>query len=179
MTSSTSKYTLSAIALHWLLAALIIGLFGLGWYMVGIPQGSPPRGFYFNLHKSLGIIVAALIVLQFLWRAAHRPPPLPSTLGKWQIRATHIGHFLLFACMVVMVLSGYLEANFTKYGIKFFGILLPPWGPEDKQISAMLLAVHGYTSYLFIALISGHVAAALYHLLVKRDSIFQRMLPRT
>lgn len=177
MTESTRKYSLPAISLHWLLAVLIIGLLALGWYMVDIERGTPARGFYFNLHKSIGLVVGVLLVLQLGWRAGHRPPPLPSALGAWQIRATRIAHALLYVLIVTMVVSGYVEANFTKYGVKFFGIPLPPWGPEDERMSAVFATIHEYAVYAFTLLLVGHVGAALYHLIIRRDTVFQRMLP--
>lgn len=177
MAEPIRKYSLPAISLHWLIAILIIGLLALGWYMLDIQRGTPARGFYYNLHKSIGLVVGLLIVLQLLWRAGHRPPPLPSTLDAWQIRVTRITHALLYVLIVTMVASGYVEANFTKYGVKFFGIPLPPWGPEDQRMSALFASIHEYAAYAMTILLAGHVGAALYHLIIKRDTIFRRMLP--
>lgn len=145
--------------------------------MIGIPRGTPPRGLFFNLHKSIGIVAGVFIALQLWWRLRKPPPRLPDTLPAWQIKATDIGHFLLYICLVVVVLSGYVESNFTKFGVRLFGYPLPPWGWEDKGISAALVTVHRYTSDVLVVLILGHIAAALYHLLIRRDRVVERMLP--
>lgn len=170
-------YRLPAVALHWIIAVLIIGLIGLGWYMVEIPKGAPARGMLFNLHKSIGLIAALVILLQLWWRMRYAPPPLPATLPRWEMKAAKLGHALLYACMIVMALSGYIESNFTKYGIKFFGYPLLPWGREDKAISALFTRIHVFASYLLVTLIAIHIAAALKHLLLDKDKVFQRMLP--
>jgi cytochrome b561 len=177
MAETTRRYTTQAIALHWLLALLMLVLVILGWFMIGIARGTPARGFYFNLHKSIGIVGGVAVVLQLWWRAKRPPPALPTTLPKWQITASGVGHHLLYLCMVLLVLSGYVEANFTKYGIRFFGLHLPPWGWEDSAVSGFLIAVHRYIAYVFTSLVAGHIAAAIYHGVVGKEHIVARMLP--
>jgi cytochrome b561 len=76
---------------------------------------------------------------------------------------------------VVLVVSGFIESNFTKFGIKFFGYPLPRLFSEDKALYWIFNRIHVYTSYLFAALMAVHIAAALKHLLVNRDGVFQRM----
>ena len=87
-------YAPTAVALHWVLALLVFSLYGLGWYMVGIPKGTPPVAYFYNLHKSLGIVAALPIILLIWWRATHVPPSLPGSLPAWQARAAHINHLL-------------------------------------------------------------------------------------
>lgn len=171
-----NKYTPTAVALHWLIALLILALIGLGWYMTGIPKGTPERSFFYNLHKSIGLVTAALIALRILWRIRHAPPPLPAAVPLWQVKAAKASHHLLYACMVVQPTSGYIASNFTKFGVKFFGYPLPPWGWESKTIYDVFNGIHVYASYLFVALIAIHVAAALMHLF-SGDGVFQRMAP--
>ena len=83
MQRNNNRYSLPAIALHWLIAALIVFLFGLGWYMVDLPKG-PVRGPYFSLHKSVGLTVAGLALLRLIWRLTHHPPALPDVMPNWQ-----------------------------------------------------------------------------------------------
>ena len=174
---STSRYALPLITLHWVVAVLILVLLVLGWYMVGIPRGTPPRGYFFNLHKSIGIVAGLFIALQIWWRTRRRPPPLPAELPAWQRRATRIGHALLYICMAAVVLTGYVESNFTKFGVRFFGYQLQPWGWEDPAISGVLRAIHLYSTYVLAAIVVGHVGAAMHHLLIRKDRIVDRMLP--
>jgi cytochrome b561 len=177
MNTYQSRYAPSAIALHWLLAALVFALYGLGWYMVEIPKGTPPVAWFYNLHKSIGVVAAVLIVWLICWRVTHLVPPLPASMPRWKVKAAKTNHLLFYVCLVVMTLSGFIESNFTKYGIKFFGYQLPILGWEDKTIYYLFNRIHVYTSYLFVALIAVHIAAAFQHLLLVKDGVFQRMLP--
>lgn len=177
MSSAPTRYPLPAIALHWLLVALVFALYALGWYMVGIPKGTPPVAYFYNLHKSIGLVAVVPIVWLICWHAAHNAPALPSAMPDWQIKATKTSHLLFYVCLVVMTLSGFIESNFTKYGIRFFGYQLPVLGWEDKTIYYLFNRIHVYTSFLFAALIAVHIAAAFRHLLLGKDGVFQRMLP--
>ena len=174
---SPQRYAPTAIALHWIVVALVFGLYALGWYMVGIPKGTPPVAYYYNLHKSIGIVAALPILLLLFWRATHTPPPLPGSLAAWEAKAAHVNHVLFYVCLVVLVASGFIESNFTKFGVRFFGLPLPRLGWEDKTIYLFFNRIHVYTSYLFTALMAIHIAAAFKHLLADRNGVFQRMLP--
>lgn len=178
MNTNQFRYPLSTIVLHWLLAALVFALYGLGWYMVGIPKGTPPVAWFYNLHKSIGVVAAVPIVWLICWRATHDAPALPGTMPIWKIKAAKASHLLFYVCLAVLTLSGFIESNFTKYGVKFFGYQLPLLGWEDKTIYFLFNRIHVYTSYFFTALIAVHIAAALQHLLLKKDGVFQRMLPQ-
>ena len=171
-------YAPTAVALHWVLVLLVFALYGIGWYMVGLPKGTPPVAYYYNLHKSIGIVAALPIVWLIVWRLTHVPPPLPGSLPEWQARAAHANHVLFYICLVVLVVSGFIESNFTRFGVKFFGYPLPRLFAEDKTLYWIFNRIHVYTSYVFAALMAVHIAAALKHLLVHRDGVFQRMWPR-
>lgn len=170
-----TRYTTIAIALHWAIAALVLTLIGLGWYMVDIPKGTPERSWFYNLHKSIGLTTAFLIGARIAWRLKHTPPPVPSVLPGWEQRAAKASHQLLYACMVVMPLSGYIGSNFTKFGVTYFGYPLPPWGWEDPEIRAVFSTIHKFTSFVFVALIALHVMAALWHV-HRKTGVFRRML---
>ena len=174
-----ARYTRTAIALHWLVALLLVGQFALGWYLVGIERGVPARGYFVNLHKSTGLLVGLVIVLRLGWRLAHRPPSLPDSMPRWQRQAASSTHFLLYFFMLLMPLAGYVASNFSKYGVNFFNLLkLAPWGPEDKQLYAFFNQTHGIASWILLALVLVHVLAALKHALIDRDTLIERMLPQ-
>ena len=172
------RYTRTAMFLHWLIAMLLLGQFAFGWYLDDIPRGVPARGYYVNLHKSTGILIALLIVFRIVWRLTHTPPPLPDVMPAWQRRAAAASHRLLYVLMLVMPLSGYVASNFSKHGVNFFNtVRLAPWGSDDKLVYAVFNQTHKITSWLLLALVILHVLAALKHLLVDRDHIFSRILP--
>jgi cytochrome b561 len=175
--SATGKYRLPAIAMHWLLAVLILFLLGLGWYMVGIPRGTPARAFYFNLHKSLGLTAAVITALQIVWHLTHAVPPLPTSMPAWEIKVSLSAHKLLYALMVLVPLFGYVSSSFSKFGVHLFGLALPHWGWEDKALRDIFVTAHSATALVLVVLLGVHVAAALKHWLIDRDQVLQRMLP--
>jgi len=173
-----NRYTRTAIALHWIVAGLVLFQIAFGWYLGSVPSGVPARSIAVNLHKSIGITAGVIILIRLWWRAIHPAPPFPGSMSRWEARAATWLHAALYVCMVTMPLSGYVATNFSRFGIKFFGLVtLAPWGVNDKFIYGLLNGVHVVTSYVFVALIAGHVLAALKHALVDRDAVLQRMWP--
>jgi cytochrome b561 len=171
-------YTRTAIALHWIIAAAVLAQIYLGLWMIGIPK-SPPgvRAYWFNLHKSVGITIGLLVLVRLAWRLAHRPPELPPTMASWQRAAAKVSHYALYACMVVLPVSGYLGSSFTKYPIKYFGYTPPHWGWEAPALKELCSEIHFLAASVFIVLIVLHISAALKHRFVDRDGVFERMFP--
>jgi cytochrome b561 len=175
--ADTNRYTRTAITLHWLLVILLVSQVIFGWYLEGIERGTPARTIYVNLHKSTGICIALVIFFRLYWRLTHPAPPLPPIMPAWEQVAAKWSHVLLYVCMFVQPLSGYIASNFSKYGVNFFNaIKLPPWGVDDKAIYGFFNTTHIVTSYIFLTLIAIHVLAALRHAF-RRDGIFSRMWP--
>lgn len=177
--SEQIRYTGTAIALHWLIALLLLGQFAFGLMLNDIPRGTPERGFYVNLHKSSGILIGLLILLRLGWRLTHRPPPLPNTTPHGQRRAARVSHIALYVCMIALPLSGYLASNFSKHGIKFFNaVRWAPWGPDDKTWYAIFNGTHHLAALLLALLVAVHVLAVAKHMLIDHDGLLLRMWPR-
>ncbi len=174
MATPAPSYTRTAIALHWILAILITALIAIGLYMTDLPRNTPSRSWYFNLHKSLGLLAAAVILVRILWRLRHAPPPLAGATPPWQIASARISHLVLYACMIFMPLTGYLGSSFNKYGVKFFGLPLPNWAWDDARLREIFVTAHHWIAGLLIAMIVVHFAAALHHA-ARRDGVFRRM----
>jgi cytochrome b561 len=174
-----SRYTKVAVTLHWLIAALVVTQLILGWWMIEIPkQPVGVRAFWFNLHKSIGMTIALLVLVRIAWRVRHPAPPLPACVPAWQRRAAAASHALLYACLLVMPLVGFLGSTYSGYPIKYFGIALPSWGYKSDPLKTFFSAVHLGLAWVFMILIALHTAAALKHLLINRDAVFWRMWPR-
>jgi cytochrome b561 len=173
-----TRYDRVAAALHWLIGVALLAQVAFGFLLDDIaPRNTPSRADVINLHKSFGIVLGIAIVLRLAWRLAHRPPRWPAAMPAWQRRAAHAGHGLLYACMVVLPASGYVGSNFSKYGVTFFGHLLPPWAPALPHVYTVLNGVHVTTAWVFALLIAGHVLVSLQHAFVARDGIFRRIWP--
>ncbi|MEJ6022059.1 cytochrome b [Ramlibacter sp. PS4R-6] len=171
---AVAPYSRATVALHWLLAVLLIAQLVLGWWMVDLPK-SPPglRAGWFNVHKSIGIVLAVLVALRLAWRASH-PAPAAHALPAWQLAAAQATHGALYACMLLMPVSGFLGSSFTRYPIRFFGAALPlphaDW-PAAKQLMADF---HLAAAYAFVVLVALHVAASAWHWL-QHDGVAARM----
>jgi len=173
----STRYTRTAVWLHWLLGVALLGQIAFGFMLDEIaPRATPARSGVVNLHKSFGIVLGLLIAARLCWRISHAPPPWPATMGEIERRAARAVHAALYVCMVLMPLSGYIASNFSRFGITFFGVAWPPWGPPLPAVYAFFNGVHVTTAMVFTALIAGHVLAALKHAVLDRDGVFARIL---
>ncbi len=173
--SNAERYTRVAIVLHWLIALGVLWQIAIGWSMIDIPKNPPGlRVQWFNFHKSIGITLGFLILLRIVWRFTHRAPPLPDHIADWQRVAAKISHVGLYACMIIMPLSGYLGSSFTKYPIKYFGYTLPHWGWDSPAYKEICSQVHYIAVWVFMVLIAIHFAAAVKHM-IARDGVIRRM----
>ena len=175
--SAATRYEQVTVVLHWLIGAALLAEIAFGFLLDELaPRGTPERAGVINLHKSIGIVLGLAVLARLGWRLAHPAPPFPAAMARWKQAAAGFNHRLMYACMVVQPLSGYLGSNFSKYGVKFFGTAWPPWASESPAIYAFFNAVHVYSSWLFAALIVGHIASASWHALIERDGMFSRIL---
>jgi len=168
------KYTWPAVALHWLMALLIIAMLGLGLYMADLPKG-PERSGLIALHKSIGITLAGLYFLRLTWRLRHRPPPYPASIPAWQQRAAHANAIALYVFLIVQPLTGYLSSAFSGYKTSWFGLPLPYWGWESKPLNDAFHLMHVIGSRVLILLITLHLAGAALHAIGRRDGVVRRM----
>lgn len=173
-TQPIARYTRTAVILHWLVAAVVLAQFSWGWLMQEIAK-SPPgqRADAFNVHKSIGLCLLALMLIRLGWRIAHRPPPLPA-LPAWQALLAKATHAALYAALIVMPVAGYLGSVWSGYPVKWFGITLPAWGSSVPALKDAMSALHYATSWALVTLVALHVAGALYHAL-RGDGVVRRM----
>ncbi|MBI4995725.1 MAG: cytochrome b [Rhodocyclales bacterium] len=171
------RYTGTAIALHWLMAVLILGTFGVGLYMHDLPL-SPTKLQIYSWHKWAGVTAFLLALLRIVWRATHRPPALPAAMPRWQQLAAHGGHALLYLLMFAIPLTGWLMSSAKGFQTVYFGVLpIPDLLAKDKELGDLLRDVHQALNFLMIAIVAGHVGAALKHHFIDRDDILTRMAP--
>ncbi len=170
-------YSGVAIALHWLFVLIFLVMFPLGYIMADM-ELSPAKLSAYSWHKSIGITALALIALRFAWRLIHMPPPLPADLPKMQKFASQIVHALLYLVIVGMPITGWTMSSAAGFTVKPFGLFaLPNFVAKDQALFHTFEAVHTYLGFALLALIALHVAAALYHGLIRRDGVLGRMLP--
>jgi cytochrome b561 len=176
MPTSSTRYTGTAIALHWLLALAIFGSFVVGLYMTELPM-SPQRLKLYNWHKWAGIVILTLSALRLLWRLTHRPPvdvPMPD----WQRKTSHAVHLLLYVLFFAVPLAGWAYSSAAGFPVVVFGVIpLPDFVSPDKEFAEAIKPLHKILAYGLAALVLGHVAAAFKHHFVDRDGLLDRMRP--
>ena len=171
------SYGKTAIALHWLIALLIFGMFPLGIYMVDLPL-SPQKLQIYSWHKWAGVTVFLLAVARAAWRLTHPAPPPPAGMSAWQRSTANITHALLYLLIFAVPLSGWLMSSASGFPVVYFGVLpLPDLIGKDKAIAEALKFLHKFLAFTLGALIITHVSASLKHHLVDRDDVLVRMLP--
>jgi cytochrome b561/polyisoprenoid-binding protein YceI len=182
---SPSRYSDVAIALHWLLAALLAFQVGTGWLIEELEPGTG----LFNLaqfHKSVGISILLLSVIRVGVRLSRPAPPLmaDSAFAHFAARAVHIGLYLF---MIGVPLTGWILVSTSDRNIDTVLFNLIPWphipgleGAEEgfrASINASATWLHGSLTWLGVALIALHLAGALRHQFIGPDPVLPRMLP--
>lgn len=176
--NTDSSWGAPAKLLHWVIAALIAAQFALGWLAAGW-RLSPLKLNLFVWHKSLGMLVLALVVLRLLWRLANpTTPALPADTPAWERAAARLSHALLYVIMLAMPLIGWVISSASGVPFRiFWRIPLPALVAVDKQTADLASLAHFWLGMVFAALLVVHVFAALRHHFVKRNDVLTRMLP--
>jgi len=160
------------------MAILFFGLLALGFYMSDLPL-SPEKLQYYSWHKWVGVTTFLLVWLRLFWRVTHRPPALPASQPKLMQRAANAGHFLLYGLMIIIPLSGWLMSSAKGIQTVWFGVLpIPDLLSKNKEVGNLLKSIHENLNFLFVAVIAGHIGAALKHHFIDKDDILIRMLPK-
>jgi cytochrome b561/polyisoprenoid-binding protein YceI len=186
MAATRNRYTPVAVLLHWFMAAAVFFQLALGWRMEDLPKG-PAVFALFQLHKSIGFILLALVVLRLAWRLAHRPPALPEAMPVWEKKAAGLAHVALYALLFGLPLTGWVLVSTSRISIPtlLFGVLPWPHLPWLAELSPTARAVwhdaaagaHGLLAVLMLAMLVMHVGAVLKHQLLVKDTVLGHMAP--
>ena len=184
--SLTLRYTRTAVALHWLIAVLMIGNVALALCADYLPEAQIRPAI--DTHRSIGITVLGLALLRLLWRSTHRPPALPRDCARSARVAARVLHALLYLLMVALPLSGWLLdsawRNAATHPMTLFGLV--PWPRigwvmnQDPGLKALLHdrfgTLHVWCGYVLYACVALHIGVALKHQWIDRKPALQRML---
>jgi cytochrome b561 len=174
---NSTRYTATAIRLHWSMVLLLVTLFGVGLYMSDLPV-SPWKLKIYSWHKWAGVTAFLLALARIVWRFTHRPPALPVNMPRWQQLAAHAGHALLYLLMFAIPLSGWLMSSAKGFQTVYFGVLpLPDLLAKNKELGDLLREVHETLNWTLAVVVAGHAGAALMHHFVDHDDVLTRMLP--
>ena len=176
MMDDRQRFTPLQRLLHWLMAVCILAMLFIGVGMVSTVM--PKYLTLVSIHKPLGIAILVLAVLRLAVRLRYGAPPLPADLPEPMKLAAGLSHLAFYLLMIGMPLIGWAMLSAASYPVVLFGgVHLPPILPQSDSLHALLWDAHFYLAFAFFALILLHLAAALYHGLVRRDGVFESMAP--
>ena len=174
--NTAQSYGWISIAMHWLMALAIFGLFGLGLYMVELTYYDAWYKGSLDLHKSIGIITFSILLLRLFWRSINiKPAELPAP--KWQKMAAHWMHIALYIVMFLLMLTGYLISTAKGKAIPVFGLFsIPalPWTINNQEDVSGL--IHATLAWSLIVMSALHAFAAIKHQFINKDGALNRML---
>ncbi|MBV8662836.1 MAG: cytochrome b [Hyphomicrobiales bacterium] len=176
MTSKLHRFTPLQRFLHWLMAACILAMLFIGVGMVATVK--PKYLALISIHKSLGVVILVLALIRLAVRLRYGAPALPADLPAPMKLGAELSHYALYALMIAMPLLGWAMLSAADYPIVLLGgVRLPSLLPASEQLHTLLWNAHYYLAFAFFALILLHLAAALFHGLVRRDGVFESMAP--
>jgi cytochrome b561 len=177
MDPSPARYTRTAVALHWIVALLILGNLAFGLYVAGLPI-SPAKLRTVSWHKWVGVTILLIAFARLAWRLRHPGPPLPATMAPWEQRAAQATHTLLYILFFAAPMTGWLFSSAAGFPVVYLGVLpLPDLVSKDRELADVLRAAHKWINYTMAAVIVAHAAAAIKHHVHDRDDVLIRMLP--
>lgn len=171
------KYGPPAQFLHWLIGFGIIGMLALGFYMAGLER-SPGKFELYGLHKSVGIVILALVILRVIWRFMNvSPAPLPHH-KRWEVLLAKSVQGVLYLGMVILPLSGWVMSSAGGHPVRLFNMVtMPALVEKNKMVGEWASEIHEVTAYIMIVAIALHIAGALKHHVIDKDETLFRMLP--
>ena len=170
MSNVPHRFALIQRLLHWLMAACIFAMFFIGVGMVStVAPTYPPL---ILTHKTLGVTLLVLVVIRLALRFHYGAPPLPADLPPAMKLGARLSHQLLYGFMIIMPLLGLGMLWAAAYPVVYGGIRIPALLPQSDRVHTLLWHAHVYLGFAFFALVLLHLAAALFHALIRRDGVF-------
>ena len=177
--TDTVSYDPTLRMIHWITALLFIAAMLIGLYCGLQPPGTSPRRELLELHKSLGITILALAILRLVVRAATTVPPEPGSFGPMVRLASKLNHWTLYIILFAMPVTGYLFSSAGGYSLKYFGTFSwPRLFAGRREVAHAGELAHETLAYVVYAAVALHIAATLWHVLIKKDETLARMWPR-
>ena len=174
MKGARRRFTALQRLLHWLMAVCILAMLFIGVGMVSTVM--PKYLTLVSIHKPLGVAILVLALVRLVVRLGYGAPSLPVDLPEPMKLAAHLSHYAFYVLMIGMPLIGWGMLSAAAYPVALFGgVHLPAILPQSDSLHALLWNAHFYLAFVFFALILLHVAAALFHALIRRDGVFEAM----
>ena len=175
MATERRQFTAFSWLLHWLMAPMVLSMLGIGVAMV-VSVANYHR--LVSIHRPLGIVILILVVMRYVNRKLHPPPPFPPTMSVQERRAATASEMILYGLLVALPVVGWGMLSAAGYPIVLSRSLhLPSILPHNLMLYALLRKVHTALAYLLFVMFLAHVGAILFHTLIVRDGMLLRMAP--
>ncbi len=176
--NSARRFGVISAGLHWLVALAVFGLFGLGYYMVGLGYYDDWYRLAPHIHRSVGLLLLFVVVLRLLWRLVETGPAPLSTHSHLEVVAARVVHCILCLLMLVAMVSGYLISTADGSGVRVFDwFRVPSVTGQVKGLEDIAGDVHYWVTWALVVLAVLHGLAAIKHHVIDRDDTLRRMLP--
>ncbi len=175
--NTTEKYGLVSKLLHWLIALLILGLIGLGWWMVGLNYYD--KWYYrgLELHRAAGIVVLFIAIGFIIWKIISPSPAMQTSLNRYEKLGAHTVHWILLLAMFVIPVSGYIISTSSNGEFTFFNLFdIPAIIPVSTAIRNLAITLHYYLAYAIAVIALLHAGAAFKHQFIDKKGTLKRML---
>ncbi|WP_153914016.1 cytochrome b [Shewanella sp. TC10] len=177
LTNTNKGYGLITILIHWISALTVIGLFGLGFWMVDLTYYSSWYKTAPDIHKSVGLLLFALTLIRLLWRFISVKPQAHSNHKPWEQQTAKWAHRTLYLLMIFIMISGFLISTADGRGIMVFDWFeVPSLGSFISNQEDIAGTVHEYLAYSLIALVFIHGAGAIKHQLIDKDGTLAKII---
>lgn len=175
-------YSPAARHFHWLVVAMMLIQFPIGFGMVyrggTLKIWDSVTNNLYSSHKLLGVVLLAVAVLRLVYRLVHGAPAHEPTLKAWHRILSAINHWGVYALLLVVPALGWLGVSMFP-ALELFGLFsLPSLAAPNKPLAEIVFQYHGIAAFALLGLIGVHVLAALYHHLIRGDNVLARMIPR-
>ncbi|WP_083213295.1 cytochrome b [Mycobacterium malmoense] len=167
------RFALPSRLLHWLMAPMVIAQLLIGVAMVAALSYYPVL---LAIHRPLGALILLFALVRLANRLTNRPPPFLSTMSGAERRIATWSEYLLYALLLVQPVTGWAMLSAARFPVTLAGPLrLPGIAPHNIDVFAVLRECHGVFAFLLFAAFTAHMCAVLFHTLVLRDRLLDRM----
>lgn len=174
-------YSAPARWFHWLIAVLVLVQIPLGIAMAvrgrWLAVWDAVTNTMYSSHKLLGVTILAVAAVRLAYRLAHGAPPDEPTLEPWRRRVARLTHWSLYALLICVPILGWLGVSYAA-SLDIFGLFsLPGLVAANEAAADRVFLLHVIGALALALLVGMHVAAALFHYLIRRDGVLGRMWP--
>lgn len=166
-------------SLHWIIALSVIAevtLVGLKKYVLVGEEHKPLANFLIGgVHKPLGVVILVLSIIALLWHSLNIKPTLPNSVPPWQKIASRAVHALLYACLLVMPISGIIMSAAAGWPVNFFQETITFGITKDLPTADRFFNIHQATAFVLLSLVALHILAAIKHHFIDKNNVLKRM----